>query len=39
MYGKRQKLTKKKSKRQFQERAVKQNKLNNKAVDRGGIRL
>lgn len=39
MYGKRKKLSKKRSKKQFLEGAVKENKLNNKTVDRGGIRL
>lgn len=39
MFNKRKKLTKKRSKRQFQEGAVKENKLNNKSVERGGIRL
>lgn len=39
MYGKRKKLTKKRSKKQFQEGAVKENKLNSKSIDRGGIRL
>ena len=39
MFKKRQKLSQKKSKRQFMEGAVKENKLNSKTVDRGGIRL
>lgn len=40
MYNKkRKKLSKGKSKRQFLEGQVNENKMNNKTVDRGGIRL
>lgn len=35
----RKKLSPKKSKRRFMEGAVKENKMNNRTVDRGGIRL
>ena len=35
----RKRLSKRRSKRQFLEGAVKENKLNNKTVERGGIRL
>lgn len=36
---KRRKMSRKKSKRQFLEGAVKENPMNNKTVARGGIRL